>query len=110
MLLQSYTNKFDAQTLAWARLVHSRIFGGLPLVWQRHNTWIEAWHGKRRVAFAPHKLAASLYFQGPAAVEQYRRWGGALRTGKVAIKIPLGAEFEATLLRRIVVDYLGIDT
>jgi hypothetical protein len=109
MHFRSYVSQFDPQSLAWARLVHARIFGELPLEWRRHATWIEAWNGRRRVAFAPHKSGASLYFQGFEAVNEYRRRGGTLRTGKVAIKIPQGADFEAALLRQIVVEYLGME-
>jgi hypothetical protein len=106
--LDTYSAQFDAHTLAWARQVHSGVFGSMPLAWARKGTWIEAWNGKRRVAFAPHRGGVTIYFQGSGPVDRYREWGGNLPTGKVSIKIPVGSDFEAAILERVVREHLGL--
>jgi hypothetical protein len=108
MLFQSYEAQFDGRTLAWARLVHGRIFGAMPLHWARRRTWIEAWNGPKRVAFAPHKGGASIYFQGPGPVASYREWGGLCRTGRVTIHVATGADFEASLLTMVAAEHLRL--
>jgi hypothetical protein len=108
MSLQSFEGRFDARTLAWAGHVHGRVFGALPLTWARRGTWIEAWHGPRRVAFAPHRVGASIYFQGPGPVQRYRDWGGCCKTGRVSIRVPVGADFEGPLLGRVVAEELRL--
>jgi hypothetical protein len=108
MLFRSYVGQFDARTLAWARLVHDRVFASMPLSWARRGTWIEAWNGTRRVAFAPHRGGASIYFQGPEPVGRYRDWGGCCKTGKVCIRIPVGSDFEGPLLAHLVAEHLGL--
>ena len=108
MPLKSYVGQFDERALVWARLVHRRVFGPLRLKWSRRGTWIEAWDGPRRVAFAPHRQAASIYFQGPAPVEEYRQLGGVCDTGKVCIRVPIGADFDDDLLSFLVAKYLEL--
>jgi hypothetical protein len=108
MIFRSYEGQFDARTLAWARQVHGRIFGAMPLSWARKGTWIEAWNGSRRVAFAPHRGGASIYFQGPEPVQRYRALGGSCKTGKVTIHVPIGSDFEGPLLARVAVEHLRL--
>jgi hypothetical protein len=108
MHFESFAGRCDARSLSWARLVYGRIFESMPLVWQRHGTWIEAWHERRRIAFAPHQKAASIYFQESGPVNRYREWGGCCETGKVCIRIPLGGDFEGPLLARIIAEHLGL--
>ncbi len=80
----------------------------MPLEWARRGTWIEARNGPKRVAFAPHKGGASIYFQGPEPVESYREWGGRCRTGRVTIRVAIGADFEPGLLTLVVAEHLGL--
>jgi hypothetical protein len=108
MSLRSYDGQFDARTLDWARHVHGRVFGAMSLTWARQGTWIEAWNGPRRVAFAPHWGGASIYFQGTDSVERYRALGGCCQTGKVTIHVPIGSDFEGPLLARVVAEHLGL--
>jgi len=108
LLFDSYQVQFDPGTLAWAIRVHYAIFGDLPLTWTRKGTWIEAWNGKRRIAFAPHKNGASIYFQGSAAVNRYRDLGGRCPTGRVCIRIPVDAEYENRLMTRVAVEHLQL--
>jgi hypothetical protein len=108
MTFRSYEDQFDHQTLAWARHVHDSLFGSMPLEWTRRGTWVEAWVGSRRIAFTPHQSGASIYFQGPGPVESYREWGGRCRTGRVSIRVPIGSDFEAALLRLVVAEYLEL--
>ncbi len=108
MLFQSFAGQCDARTLAWARLVFDQVLASMPLSWARRGTWIEAWNGPRRVAFAPHRGIVSLYFQGPAPVERYRELGGSCKTGKVCIRIPVGSDFEGPLLAHVVAEHLGL--
>jgi len=108
LLLKSYESQFDSGTLAWAMRVHHCICANLPLIWARKGTWIEAWNGKRRIAFAPHQSGCSIYFRGPAAIERYRELGGCCPAGRVSIRIPIDAEFEDRLLMRIVVEHLHL--
>jgi hypothetical protein len=108
LLFQSFAGQCDSRTLAWARLVHDAVFGLMPLSWTRKGTWIEAWVGSRRIAFAPHRSGASIYFQGSEPIERYRGWGGCCKTGKVCIRVPIGSEFEGPLLAQVVAEHLGL--
>jgi hypothetical protein len=108
MLFRSFQGEFEPETLAWARHVHVSIFGSMPLDWVRRGTWIEAWNGSRRIAFAPHRAGSSLYFQRPEPVERYLEMGGRCRTGKVSIKIPPGSDFEAGLITMVVASELEV--
>ena len=108
MLFRSFQSGVNLQSLAWARHVHGSIFGTMPLEWARRGTWIEAWNGLRRIAFAPRRRGSSLYFQGPGPVEVYREWGGRCPTGKVSIRIPAGSDFEGGLLALVVENHLGL--
>ena len=107
MHFRSYVSHVDPQSLAWARLVHAGYSAFAPGV-------AAALHLDRGLArpaaggVCPAQDGGLDYFQGFEAVNEYRQQGGALRTGKVAIKIPQGADFEAALLRQIVVEYLGM--
>jgi hypothetical protein len=107
MSFDSYIGHLDEQALAWARRVHQRICGPLNLDWKRKGTWIEAWKGKRRIAFAPHDYGAAFYFRGPEAVRSYLDAGGVCPTGKVCIKVPIGCDYEAELIRFVVLEHLG---
>ncbi len=109
MLFDTFRDEHDTTSLSWARFVHDSIFSTMMLEWKRRGTWIEAWNGKKRIAFAPHRGGASLYFQRPEPVERYRSLEGQCPTGKVSIQVPSGSDFEAGLIALVIADELAMD-
>jgi hypothetical protein len=106
-MFEEYQRSFSPEILAWCETMATQLTKGISPDWRRKGTWMEAWNGPRRIAFAPHIFGLSIYFQSPEPIHVYREIGGQCSTGKVTIRLKAGVPADVARIRAVLIQYFS---